>query len=218
VGRLQPAQARPGVGPQARQAAETFAAAGYLAVAPSTFSRGQSGLDYGYRFEQSRWDLRLARPLQPLASTDVMLDVEAALDHARRLAPFVRVAVVGYCWGGLLAWRAACTMDGIDAAVCHYGGGMETDEEILRRPRCPVQAHFPSDGKWMSRAGVRSFIAAHAQPQADAKVPATECHVYDASYGFMQQGRSAYNEAAAEVAHRRTLDFLARQLQLRQPA
>lgn len=210
--------ARPGVGAYARQAAEQLAAAGYLAVVPSTYSRGQSGQDYGYRFEQSRWDLRLQRPLQPLPSTAVMLDIEAALDHARRLAPFARRAVVGYCWGGLLAWRAASELEQIDAAVCHYGGGMDSDEDIWRRPHCPVLAHFPSDGKWMSRAGIRSFIETQSQPPADAKAPAPQCHVYEAAYGFMQPGRGAYDESAAAAAHARTLDFLERHLQHRPPA
>lgn len=209
------ANARPGVGAHARQMAEQFAAAGYLAIAPSTFSRGQSGQDYGYRFEQSRWDLRLVRPLQPLPSEAVMVDIEAAIAHARRLAPFMRVAVVGYCWGGLLAWRAAARLEGVDAAVSHYGGGMETPGDLSLEPRCPVLAHFPGDGKWMSRPGIREFIGRHGAARP-AGAPAAECHLYDADYGFMQPGRSAFDAGAAEVAHQRTLDFLGRHLQQRQ--
>ncbi len=210
------ANARPGVGAHARQMAEKFAAAGYLAVAPSTFSRGRTGQDYGFRFEQSRWDLRLVRPLQPLPSDGVMLDIEAAIAHARRLAPFLRLAVVGYCWGGLLAWRSACQIEGIDAAVCHYGGGMDTPEEIAREPRCPVLAHFPTDGKWMSRTGIRRFIEHHGTEHAGARGPVPQFQVYDATYGFMHPGRSAYDEAASVAAHQHTLDFLARHLQQRQ--
>ncbi len=210
------ANARPGVGAHARQMAERFAAAGYLAIAPSTFSRGQSGLDYGYRFEQSRWDLRLVRPLQPLPSEAVMMDIEAAITHARRLAPFTRLAVVGYCWGGLLAWRAASQFEGIDAVVSHYGGGMDTAGEIAREPHCPVLAHFPTDGKWMSRTGIRRFIEHHSETRTDGAghpVPPPQFQVYDAAYGFMQPGRSAYDETAAETAHQRTLAFLAEHLQ-----
>jgi carboxymethylenebutenolidase len=52
-----------------------------------------------------------------------------------------KVGIVGYCWGGLLTWRAAALVDGLSAAVPYYGGGSTTAEEIARHPKCPVMAH-----------------------------------------------------------------------------
>ncbi len=200
---------RPGVNAFGRQMAEQFAADGYLVVAPSLFSRGLSGLDYGYRHDQTQWSVRLRRPLDPLPSGPVMLDVEAALVHARRLAPHCALGVVGYCWGGLLAWRAASEFRSLQAAVCHYGGGMERPHERALQPLCPVLAHFPSDGAWMSAPDVAAFIAGQAAAQGDCPV---ECLAQPAPYGFMQPGMSAYDEGAARRAHAQTLAFLATRL------
>ncbi len=204
-------QSRPGVNPHVRQMAEAFAAEGYLAIAPSTFSRGHSGTDYGYRFEQSRWGQRLIRPLEPLEAAGVMLDIEAALGHARRLAPYARIGVVGYCWGGLLAWRAACEFGAVAAAVSHYGGGMETPEERQRKPRCPTLVHFPSDPRWMSPEGMQAFREIQAESPAEG-VPAPEVLNQRGRYGFMQPQHAAYDGALAREVQARTLKFLARYL------
>ncbi len=204
---------RPGVNPHVRQMCERFAAEGFLAIAPSTFSRGQSGREYGYRFEQTRWGLKLQRPLEPLDSQAVMADIEAALTHARRLAPFARLGVVGYCWGGLLAWRAASEFGYVHAAVTHYGGGMDSPQDVARGPLCPVLAHFGSDGRWMSRSGVEGFVKAQAmRAAADPASPATQVMVHAAGYGFMQPGHDGFDENVSRTVHRQTLDFLERHL------
>lgn len=207
------ADSRPGVNPHVRQMAERFAAEGYLAIAPSTFSRGQTGRDYGYRFENARWGWRLMRPLEPLASLDVMLDIEAALTHARRLAPYARIGVVGYCWGGLLAWRAASQFGYLHAAVCHYGGGMDSREDRVRQPLCPVLAHFGSDGRWMAREGVQSFIDAQAALAREGHTTAaTQTLVHRAGYGFMQPGHDSFDDGVASEVQLRTLTFLEQHL------
>jgi dienelactone hydrolase len=60
-----------------------------------------------------------------------------------------KVGIVGYCWGGLLTWRAACTLSGLSAAVPYYGGGVTTEAETARQPRVPVLAHFADEDKWI---------------------------------------------------------------------
>ncbi len=204
-----PPSHRPGVNAFGRQMAEQFAADGYLVVAPSLFSRGLSGLDYGYRYDHNRWSVRLRRPLDPLPSGPVMLDVEAAIVHARRLAPHCAIGAVGYCWGGLLAWRAASEFRSLQAAVCHYGGGMERPADRALQPQCPVLAHFPSDDTWMSATDVAAFVAG---PGAAGPGSAVACQLHPARYGFMQPGHGGYDEAVAQRAHAQTLDFLATRL------
>jgi carboxymethylenebutenolidase len=203
---------RPGITPHIRQMAEGFAAAGYLAIAPSTFNRGVSGIDYGYRFQASPWGPRLARPLTPLPSEVVMLDIQAALVHTRRVAPFARIGVVGYCWGGLLAWQAACRLPAISAAVCHYGGGMEHEVERLREPACPVLAHFPSDERWVSSQGLQTFRTRHSADAIDAP-SMTSVRIHPGRYGFMQPQHEAFDLALSDQVHSETLEFLARHLQ-----
>lgn len=204
------ADTRPGVNPHVRQMAEAFATQGYLAIAPSTFSRGHSGTDYGYRFEQGRWGQRLIRPMEPLPCAAVMLDIEAAIAHGRKLAPYAQIGVVGYCWGGLLAWEAACTLGYLSAAVCHYGGGMESPAQRERQPLCPVLAHFPTDARWMAAAGIEAFRA--ARRPAGGNTQGVDIRVHPGRYGFMQPQHTGYDAVLALRVQEQTLDFLQQQL------
>ncbi len=124
----------PGVSAHMRAVAQSYAAEGFLVIAPSTFSRGRSGIDYGYRFEDPFQKLhpRIIKPLQALDSPLVLLDIQAALGYGHLHVPNARVGLLGYCWGGLLAWRAACSIKGVSAAVCYYGGGMTNPPDQAR--------------------------------------------------------------------------------------
>jgi carboxymethylenebutenolidase len=207
-------ESRPGVGPHARHMCEAFAREGYLALAPSTFGRGISGTDYGYRTEQAYWTTRLVAPLAALPSPRVMFDIEAAVLHAARLAPNLKVGMAGFCWGGLLAWRAACEIKGLCAVACHYPGGIDGEDDRHLQPLCPVLVQFATDTRWMPQERSDSFIRAQrvraelaGSPQAEVQL-----QVHAARYGFMQPQHPAYDEAAFGVAWRHTLDFLAQHL------
>lgn len=197
----------PGVNPHVRQMSERLAADGFLAIAPSTFGRGSSGTDFGYRYETSRWSSsRQARPLHALPSASVMLDVEAAIHHGQRLAPTLPIGVVGYCWGGLLAWRAACRLDHVSAAVCHYPGGIEFEPDISAQPACPVLLHVGNDNRLMTLDGIDTFERIHAQD------PLITVEHHEAAYGFMQPDQKAYDEQVFHKAHDQTLAFLRQHL------
>lgn len=200
---------RPGVNPHARHTCEAFAREGYLALAPSTFGRGVSGVDYGYRSESTYWSTRLAAPLQALPSPRVMHDIEAAILHAGRIAPNLGVVLAGFCWGGLLAWRAAAQFRQLRACVAHYPGGIEAEAEHLLEPLCPVLVQFAADARWMPHAGVNGFIRTQeARGLRASSLPQVECEVYEARYGFMQRQHPNYSDTAFVTAWQRTLAFL----------
>ena len=204
------AVARPGVNAYVRAVAKSYASEGYLAIAPSTFSRGRSGRDYGYLYDESldKAHPRIVKPLQALDSPLVMLDIQAAIGFARTHADSGQVGVVGFCWGGLLAWRAACSLDHVAAAVCYYGGGMTGEEELAQQANCPVLTHMGQDNVWMSQASIEAFEAA----QKGLDGPPVEVHRYDASYGFDNPQRNASNKSAALLARQRSRQFLAQHL------
>ena len=196
------------IGAPWRAVAEKFAALGYLAIVPATYNRGVYGADFGFRHELDRstrgW--HLVRPVEPMPSDKVMLDIQAAIEHGQLNTLTGGVGLVGYCWGGLLAWRAASQLAGVSAAVSYYGGGMTLAEEAKRQPRCPVMAHFPRDNRWISEITVGSFVA---------QQPAVESYVYDARYGFNAERRQAYDAPSARLAQERTLGFLSEHLMSR---
>ena len=191
-----------GVNSHIRNVADGYAAEGYLAVAPATFHRVQSGVELGYAEADMGVGFGYKTAVEALPAPGVMPDIQAAIDHAAQ-ASGGKVAVVGYCWGGLLTWRAACTLTGLSAAVPYYGGGVTTEAEMARQPRVPVLAHFAEEDKWIALDTVAAFKKVHPQVQV---------HTYAAHHGFNCDQRGAWHAPSAQLARERTLAFLAQHL------
>ena len=191
-----------GVNSHIRAVADRFAAQGYLAVAPATFERVKTGVELGYTADDMSAGMALKSAVEALPDTEVLQDIQAAIDHAAKLGGG-KVGIIGFCWGGLLAWRSACLLKGLSAAVPYYGGGITSQTEIARQPQCPVMAHFGDRDHWIPMEGIEAFKQAH---------PDVAVHVYSADHGFNCDQRGSHDEAAATLARERTLAFLAEQL------
>lgn len=189
-----------GVNAHIRAVADSYAAAGYLAVAPATFHRVKPGVELGYQPDDMSAGMALKATVEALPAPGVLQDIQAAIHHA---AGAGKVGVVGYCWGGLLTWRTACLLKGVSAAVPYYGGGVTTEAEIARTPKCPVLAHFGEKDHWIPLEGVAAFQKAH---------PDVEVHVYAANHGFNCDHRGAWDATAAALARERTLAFFSKHL------
>jgi carboxymethylenebutenolidase len=187
-----------GVNAHIRAVADGYAADGYLAVAPATFHRVKPGVDMGYAPDDMSAGMALKATVEALPAPGVLQDIQAAINHAAQAG---KVAVLGYCWGGLLTWRSASLLKGVSAAVPYYGGGVTTEAEIARHPKCPVLAHFGEKDHWIPLDGVAAFKKAH---------PEVEVHIYAANHGFNCDHRGAYDATAAALARERTLAFLAK--------
>ena len=181
-----------GVNAHIRDIAGRFAALGYHVVAPAMYDRYERGFEVGYS------EAEVARGISFLPGLDwdkALLDVDAALQAVRAVAS--KVGIVGYCFGGSMAWMAACRVD-VDAAVCYYGSRipMLADET----PRCPLIAHFGRQDKGIPLEKVEQVAAAHAD------IP---IYLYDAGHGFACDRRAAFDRPSHELAWRRSVDFLA---------
>ena len=191
-----------GVNSHIRAVTDRLAASGYLAVAPATFARVRAGVELGYEAQDMQDGMALKAAVEALPAPGVMPDIQAAIDYAAAQSG-CKVGVVGFCWGGLLTWRAACTLQGLAAAVPYYGGGMTSPAETARQPQVPVIAHFGERDHWIPLEGVQAFGRAHPQVQV---------HVYAADHGFHCDHRGSYDEAAALTAWDRTLAFFGQHL------
>lgn len=189
-----------GVNSHIRAVADDFAAQGYVALAPATFERVQRGVDLGYADADRAQGIALKAAVEALPAPGVQRDIQATIVHG---AQYGKVGLVGYCWGGLLTWRAACGLEGLAAAVPYYGGGMTAPAEAARQPRCAVQAHFGEQDQWIPLDSVRAF--AQAQPTA-------EVHVYAANHAFHCDQRASFDAQASASARARTLAFFAKHL------
>jgi carboxymethylenebutenolidase len=182
-----------GVNSHIREVADGYAAAGYLAIAPSTFDRVERDVELGYAPGDISEGARLKAAVEALPAPGVLQDIQAAVDHAARAG---KVGIVGYCWGGLLVWRAAEQVRGLSAAVAYYGGGMTAGKEPSRRPAVPTMAHFGDQDAHISVESVKAFEQAH---------PEVEVHLYAAPHGFNCDQRGSYNAGAAATARERSL-------------
>ncbi len=184
-----------GVNGHIRDVCDGFAADGYAALAPAVFDRVERGVQLAYDDD----GIARGRELRAeLGWEGAMADVEAA---AGALEPSGKVGVVGYCWGGSLAWLAACRLD-VTCAVGYYGGQIIGFND--ETPRCPVILHFGDTDASIPMDDVDAIRAAHAD------VPV---HVYgDAGHGFNCDRRGSYHAESAKTARARTLAFFAEHL------
>ncbi len=181
-----------GVNSHIRSVADGFAADGYLAIAPAYFDRVQRGLDLGY----TPADIETGISYIPKLNWDnTMRDTQAAADNVKSAGKF---AVVGYCWGGTVAWAAAARVPGIACALPYYGGGVVA--MISEQPKCPVMFHWAENDHAIPLEGVKKVEAAH---------PSAISHIYaGAQHGFNCDQRGSYSAEAAKLARGRTLEFL----------
>ncbi len=183
-----------GVNGHIRSVADRFAAQGYLTAAPALFDRVEPGVELGYDAE----GIARGRELRAqIAVEDALQDVAAAMAVASAAGS---VGVVGYCWGGTLAWLAACRL-GPAAAVCYYGGQIHAHRE--EQPACPVMMHFGETDASIPPEQVEAIRAAH---------PEAKIFTYPAGHGFNCDARADHHEVSARVAGERTQEFLARHL------
>jgi carboxymethylenebutenolidase len=186
-----------GVNVHIREVADAYAKEGYLAIAPAMFHRAQTNVELGYTDADMGAGMALKTAVESLPAPGAMQDIQAAIDHAHK-ACGGKVGIVGYCWGGLLTWRAACMLEGLSAAAPYYGGGITTPAETARQARVPVMAHFAEEDKWIPMDSVQTFSAAHPQVQVFA---------YAAHHGFNCNHRGTWQAEAAALAQQRTLAF-----------
>lgn len=192
-----------GVNTHIQTVTDGYATQGYLAIAPSTFHRVQAGVNLGYTPEDIQTGVALKTAADALEAL-VMADVQATVDFAAKQLPSGgKVGVVGYCWGGLLTWRAASVVTGISAAVPYYGGGMTVGTEPARQPTIPVMVHFGDQDTGIPLDTVHAFAALH---------PEVTVHIYPANHGFNCDHRGSYDAVASKLALERTLAFFAAHL------
>jgi carboxymethylenebutenolidase len=180
-----------GVTDHIRELCDGFAADGYEVIAPSFYDRLEPGFQADYDRVQEGARLSQATPLD-----QVQGDMQAAID---RLSPEGPVFVVGYCWGGAVAWLAACRCDGVSAASAYYG--RRITELVDETPRCPIILHFGKTDASIPMAKVEEIEAKH---------PDIPVWLYDAGHGFNSDRRSDYAPDAAKLARLRTLQLFQR--------
>jgi carboxymethylenebutenolidase len=186
-----------GVNSHIRAVADDYAGQGFFAIAPALFDRVQSGIELGYSPAEVQQGMKAATQIGIDAA---LRDVNAALDHARQSRAARRLGVLGYCFGGSLAWLAATRLNP-DAAVGYYGGRIASNAAEV--PRCPVMLHFGAKDAHIGPEEIETIRRHH---------PDVPIFVYDAGHGFNCDQRRDYEPKSSALARERTLEFFRRHL------
>jgi carboxymethylenebutenolidase len=169
---------------------DQYAAAGFVAIAPALFDRIGNNITTGYTAS----DVERARGyMLQVKREDALRDIAAAVNVVRHAG---RVALIGYCWGGTLAWVGARTLP-VAAAVGYYVSRI--GENLDATPACPMLLHFGEQDQNIPLSDVE---------RARALFPSGVFHIYPADHGFNCNARSQYHEPSARLAWQRTQDFL----------
>lgn len=188
-----------GINAHIRSVADRFAAEGYAAIAPALFDRMQPGIELSYSPDDLKKAFALYPKLEPAKS---LLDIAAAY-HEIASEDHKGIAVVGFCYGGLMSWLSATRGETVkmqpSCCVGYYPGGV--GKFATEEPSCPVMLHFGADDSHIGADQVDAVRAAH---------PEVEVFVYEgAGHAFNRDpDPNSYNPAASKLAWERTLEFL----------
>jgi carboxymethylenebutenolidase len=194
-----------GVNADMRETCAELAEAGYIAICPELFWRQERGVDLSVTAAPD-WQ----KGIQLYKAFDLdagVRDAKATVDAARKLPDCSgKVAVTGYCLGGLLTFLTL-VRGNVDAGVAWHGGRTEEFLGEAGNIRAPLMMHL---------AEADEFIPMRAQQQikeALANKPQVEIHSYPGCYhAFARHGGAHYDADAARIANSRTREFLQRQL------
>lgn len=187
-----------GVNAHIRSVTERWAEKGFLAIAPQYFDRYERGLDLGYDDAGKAKATELAKGVN---FDFAVADTAAAVDWLENEYE-KQVGIVGYCFGGSVAWLAACRVPHISAAVGYYGRA--ATQFVNEKPQCPVMLHFGDQDASIPRSETQKIETVH---------PEVPLFHYEAGHAFNRDSDpKVYNAVAAREALKRTVMFFEQHL------
>jgi carboxymethylenebutenolidase len=190
-----------GVNADLRQTCDALAASGFIAVCPDLFWRQTPGVDLSV-ISEADWNTGLA--LYSAYDRDAgVVDVAETIKAAAHLEGAAgKVAVMGYCLGGLMAFLTAARSE-VDAVVAYHGG--DTEKYLAEAPdiSAPMIMHLADEDEFITKAAQSEIKAALASR------PNVQVYSYPGcNHAFSRHGGAHYNAEAAHLANARTWDFL----------
>jgi carboxymethylenebutenolidase len=185
-----------GVNHHMRNVCDRFAALGYTSLAPAIFDRAKRDVDLGYDDAAADEGVKLRAAIKV---EDTLRDVQATIDALQSVG---KVCVIGYCWGGSLAFLAATRLSGLACAVGYYGGKIAA--HASEKPKVPTILHFGEKDQGIPMTDVEKVITER---------PEVKVYTYPAGHGFSCDERAAYDKSATEKALQVTLAFLKQNLE-----
>ncbi|MFG1856283.1 dienelactone hydrolase family protein [Actinomadura geliboluensis] len=139
-----------GVGEYMEAVAEDLVALGFVVAAPDMFWRIEPNWTTVHNEEA------LPKGMSMVSQFDWekgVADAKAALDVLKGLPGVGKVGVLGFCFGGTLAYLLGAQAE-VDSLVSFYGSGVPGALDQLDAIQAPVQFHFGGDDAYIPREDV----------------------------------------------------------------
>jgi len=176
--------------------ANTLAENGFIVNVPDIFSRIEKNVGLPYNREGYEKGISLKEKI------GWQIPVMDIVSCASQLKRNYNVTVLGYCFGGSLGWLAMQKSFIFDKGVCYYGSSIS--DFLNNNINCPAMLHFGKKDKGIPAKSIEKIKAYTSQQRQDITI-----HEYeDADHGFNCEGRKSYKKDAAELAFKKTLNFI----------
>ena len=197
-----------GVGDFLREKAVRLAERGYSVMCPDVFWRVEPNVSLAHDDAGLAKGFEYMGRFAEIPAEVTRGDLVAALNHLKTLPEVTgKVASVGYCLGGRLAFEVAADGDP-DSCVSYYGSGVSAELDLAPRITCPVLFHFGGSDQYIPRDEIDKVAAAFAD-RSDVEVVVQE----QAGHAFENLYAPQFaNPEAAAASWPVTLDFLERTL------
>lgn len=179
-----------GIDEHVRRDVDRWASLGFEATAPALYHRREPGFVAGHDPEGMKAGIAhaMSTPLD-----QALADIAGVKDT---LAKSGKVFIVGYCYGGSLAWLAAAKVDGLSGASSYYGSMVQANAALI--PRCPTIVHLGRLDAMIPADDVKAAVL--------ASNPGVPVYIYDdAGHGFNNDDPERHQAASASLARERTL-------------
>ena len=185
-----------GIDRHVRADVERWAKMGYEAIAPAMFDRREP--DFHAEHDDDGIKAGIAHAMGT-PREQAMGDIAACRDFLKTRG--AKVCIVGYCYGGSMAWLAAGNVDGLSAASSYYGSMVQANAALPLK--CPTIVHLGRTDHGIPADEVAADVGKH-----HPKVPV---YIYEgAGHGFNNESPERYNAEAADLARHRTLELFDR--------
>ncbi|MDQ3929789.1 MAG: dienelactone hydrolase family protein, partial [Chloroflexota bacterium] len=159
------------------------------------------------------YDGRTAATIEEAEALIYTLDYKEAINYETAAAGYLlshpavegdRLGAVGFSMGGAYVTWLATLNPSVSAVVLFYGG-VEQEADFAIRTRAAFLGHFAEDDPYESSEEMRRMEAMLRAARRDV---AFEVYPGTGHWFFEGDRQDAYNAEAAELAWRRTLEFL----------
>jgi carboxymethylenebutenolidase len=195
-----------GVNASMRSLSDWVAEMGFIAVSPDLFWRQEPGVQLDPDAGQAQWDRAFAL-MNGMDQGKAVEDIQATISHARRMqGANGKVATMGFCLGGRLAYMAAARTDA-DASISYYGVGIDGLLGEAGSIKAPLILHIAERDKFVppeAQAKILDGLKGHKQVSA---------YVYPGvDHAFARMGGHSWDARAATIANGRSAELLAKVL------